>query len=93
MALNIGVDQSSIQVVCSYRTLSLSAEQAKALLRTTSHVLDEILRDPKQPLRDLEVISPQCKEQLVKWNAAMPAPTDEYIHEKIQDQCRLHSSL
>ncbi|KAI2895238.1 hypothetical protein CBS76997_7950 [Aspergillus niger] len=92
VALNIGVDQSSIQVVCSYRTLSLSAEQADALLRTTSHVLDEILRDPKQPLRDLEVISPQCKEQLVKWNAAMPAPTDEYIHEKIQDQCRLHSS-
>ncbi|RAL14731.1 acetyl-CoA synthetase-like protein [Aspergillus homomorphus CBS 101889] len=92
VALNIGVDQSSIQLVCSYRTLSLSAVQADALLRTASHVLSEMLRDPTQRFSELEVISPECKEQLMKWNAAMPAPTEEYIHEKIQGQCRLHAS-
>ncbi|GKZ25564.1 nonribosomal peptide synthase [Aspergillus brasiliensis] len=92
VALNIGVDSSSIQVVCSYRTLSLSAEHADTLLRTASHVLSEILRDPTQSFQEVEIISPECKEQLVKWNPTIPAPTDEYIHEKIQNQCRLHSS-
>ncbi|GLB05940.1 nonribosomal peptide synthase [Aspergillus tubingensis] len=92
VALNIGVDQSSIQLVCSYHNASLSAEHANALLRTASHVLREILRDPAQEFCELEVISPECKEQLVKWNAGMLAPTDEYIHEKIQGQCRIHSS-
>ncbi|PYH31622.1 nonribosomal peptide synthase [Aspergillus neoniger CBS 115656] len=92
VALNIGVDKSSIQLVRSYQTVSLSAEQADALLRTAFHVLDEILRDPTQRFCELEVISPKCKEQLVKWNAGMLAPTDEYIHEKIQGQCRIHNS-
>ncbi|GLA89361.1 nonribosomal peptide synthase [Aspergillus tubingensis] len=92
VALNIGVDKSSIQLVCSYQTVSLSAEQADALLRTVFHVLGEILRDPTQRFCELEVISPKCKEQLVKWNAGMLAPTDEYIHEKIQGQCRIHAS-
>ncbi|PWY71312.1 nonribosomal peptide synthase [Aspergillus eucalypticola CBS 122712] len=92
VALNIGVDKSSIQLVCSYQSVSLSAEQADALLRTAFHVLGEILRDPTQRFCELEVISPKCKEQLVRWNAGMLAPTDEYIHEKIQGQCRIHNS-
>ncbi|RAH53671.1 nonribosomal peptide synthase [Aspergillus piperis CBS 112811] len=92
VALNIGVDKSTIQLVCSYQTVSLSAEQADALLRTAFHVLDEILRDPTQRFCELEVISPKCKEHLVKWNAGMLAPTHEYIHEKIQGQCRIHNS-
>ncbi|PYI01631.1 nonribosomal peptide synthase [Aspergillus sclerotiicarbonarius CBS 121057] len=92
IALNVGVNKTSIELVCSYQTWSLSAEHADALLRTAARVLDEILQTPLKTIGEVDVVSLTCKQQAMRWNATLPATVHEYVHEQIQAQCRLYAN-
>jgi amino acid adenylation domain-containing protein/thioester reductase-like protein len=62
---------------------ALSHAQVVRMSRQFEHILQQLASEPTGKLSDIEMISPQDKEDVIQWNRAVPDTIDDCIHHLI----------
>lgn len=75
---SLGAD-GSVEVHTHFDNAVLSRPEVSRLVRQFEHVLHQ-LAEPAGTITELEMISPQDKEDLLQWNATMPDMVIDCIH-------------
>ncbi|KAH8432008.1 uncharacterized protein LDX57_009655 [Aspergillus melleus] len=68
----------------------LSGTQVDRIVRQFEHLLHQLASEPIGIIGDLEMISPQDKEDLLRWNREIPSMTDDCVHNLIAQNTIKH---
>ncbi|KAJ5346304.1 hypothetical protein N7541_008786 [Penicillium brevicompactum] len=79
---SLAVD-GSIQIHVHFDDTVLPRLEVQRIVRQFEHVLQQLASAPTGKLSDIEIISPQDKENLLQWNRDLAEPVNECVHRLI----------
>ncbi|KAH8665275.1 hypothetical protein BGZ60DRAFT_540731 [Tricladium varicosporioides] len=88
--INIAVRETALQVEVelSYPSTFLPQAHAKNVASTFSQALLEIVQQPQQSIREMDLVSPTHLSQIWEWNKEMPKPVAKRVNDLIEAQAR-----
>ena len=92
IVLECQVSKSRVLTTIHHDEIVVNSWLAQKLISQFNFVLDQLLAVPKgniKKMSELEVFSPQDKEQVAQWNSRYPAGVDRCIHDVILENCFL----
>ena len=90
ITVNVEVWDSSAELQLCYWTDKLSTSQAKNIATTFDQVLLSILKihDEGQAVKDINLLSDHCRDQVTKWNYEEPEAIEKCVHEVFEENVR-----
>jgi amino acid adenylation domain-containing protein len=88
IAVNIDMEPSRIAVYLRYWRSSLSSEQASLIASSFEQAVHQIITNDHLHPAQLDLVSPEHKRLLHRWNHELPPFYDAPIHETIQQSVR-----
>lgn len=79
---SLGAD-GSIQIHVHFDNAVLPRLEVVRIVRQFEHVLQQLASAPTGKLTDIEIISPQDKENILQWNSHMPETVNDCVHRLI----------
>ncbi|KAJ9487561.1 hypothetical protein VN97_g5749 [Penicillium thymicola] len=73
----------SVEIHAHFDNAVLSRPEVVRIVRQFEHVLQQLASAPTGKLSDIEVISPQDKDDLLQWNRVMPETVNNCVHSLI----------
>ncbi|CAL5871063.1 uncharacterized protein PFLUO_LOCUS5309 [Penicillium psychrofluorescens] len=89
LVLECGISKTSISLKAHHDELVINGWQTKRLAEQFCYVLKQLISTTKnctRKLGDLEVISPQDKAEISRWNQRHIAAADRCVHDYIRDK-------
>lgn len=90
LVIECGISKTRISFTVHHDELVINGWQSRHLAEQFGHVLSQLLSTHKtstDKLADLEVISPQDKTEIARWNQREIPSVERCVHEFIQDKC------
>ncbi|KAH8701118.1 putative nonribosomal peptide synthase [Talaromyces proteolyticus] len=81
---------SSLSIFLEWRHPEVSASFASNVSHIYSRMLNSLTNDLDSCIQSLCLITPDEKDQIMKWNAVRPETVDRCIHQIIEDQVSSH---
>ena len=81
--INVEIEDDNAELQLCYWSNKLSDVQAKNIIHTFNHILDQIVRQPSLSLSvgEVDLLSSHSREQIVSWNKTKPAAVEKLVHE------------
>jgi len=88
VTVNVEALDSGVEVHFGYWSNILSEPQAMNMSKSFDHILNQIIagQSQQQTIGELDFFSEHSRQQVMGWNATIPAKVDRCIHEIIDEQ-------
>lgn len=89
LVLECGISKNHIFFTAHHDELVINGWQTKHLIEQFSHVLKQLMGVPKastNKIADLEIISPEDKMEIARWNQREPLAVERCVHDFIQEK-------
>ncbi|KAJ5160376.1 Nonribosomal peptide synthetase 1 [Penicillium canariense] len=90
LVIECGISKTCISFTVHHDELVINGWQSKRLAQQFGHVIKQLMSIPKassNKLVDLEIVSPEDKMEISRWNERPIAAVERCVHEFIQDKC------
>ncbi|KAJ5598081.1 amino acid adenylation [Penicillium hordei] len=87
--LLLEIDMQSAEVVLFYGNSMLTADQAIGVLDAFCVAVAGVTDDKNPTIRGLSLLGDRDRERIYGWNAVIPEPASQCIHELIEARCKL----
>ncbi|KAI9371442.1 hypothetical protein BJX61DRAFT_543693 [Aspergillus egyptiacus] len=74
---------STVTVEVNYVEAEVSSAMARRMLGQFSHLLDQLPRNLRTPLNQLDLICQEDRRQLLEWNSRLPPSFDVCVHDLV----------
>ena len=88
VTVNVEALDTGVEIHFGYWTTSLSEAQAKNISNTFEHLVNTIISQQQieQTIANLDFLSVDSHQQIMKWNASLPKKVDRCFHDMIREQ-------
>ncbi|KAJ5091869.1 hypothetical protein NUU61_006739 [Penicillium alfredii] len=90
LVLECGISKSNISFTVHHDELVINGWQTKRLTEQFSYVLKQLISMPKNStakIGDLEIVSPEDKVEIARWNQRSPPTVERCVQDFIREQC------
>ncbi|OKP14387.1 Nonribosomal peptide synthetase 1 [Penicillium subrubescens] len=90
LVIECGIYKTQISFTVHHDELVINGWQSKHLTEQFGHVLRQLMATPKTStgkLADLEVVSPEDKMEIARWNQREIPSVDRCVHDFIEEKC------
>ncbi|GAA82422.1 nonribosomal peptide synthetase [Aspergillus luchuensis IFO 4308] len=77
------VDASSIQITVNYDPQVVQSTMVRRTIGQFSHLLQQLPKSLQAPLSQLDILSPDDKQELLIWNRELPSSFDVCLHDLV----------
>jgi amino acid adenylation domain-containing protein/non-ribosomal peptide synthase protein (TIGR01720 family) len=90
LVIECGISKTNISFTVHHDELVINGWQSKHLAEQFGHVLRQLMATPKTSsgkLADLEVVSPEDKMEIARWNQREIPSVERCVHDFIEEKC------
>jgi amino acid adenylation domain-containing protein len=87
ITLNVAVFEETAKLLISYQKSFLAPKYAVAIGQAFAHVMSQVLSQPHQAIREIELLNHEQRAEIEIRNALVPEAVTTLVHHTIQQRC------